>query len=500
MTMEGQKLKLLVFGVDGASYEVLGRLMARGLLPNFSALRERSSHGVLQSTFPPHTAPGWASMFTGVSPGSHGIYQFWATQSEDYQFRAMNASDYGGEPSWLTLERQGLKVGAYNIPMTHPPADLDGGYMISWPLAKTLRYTSPANLVHELMQAGLHYHSDIVTMYRGQSDYCEQASKFIKGRADTCCFLQQTRPVDALFVVFTEVDRVSHYYWGDQALPSAEVEACYVSIDQALGTLLALADENTLIVVASDHGFGVCDVDFSVHEFLQQEGLLATRYEPLEEGAEAGHDDPGVRSWFEAQGRYRRTVDWPHTQFYMPTPGCFGVNANLKGREAHGCLDTESLPAAEAQLRQALAKVLDEQGQPWFSLVKSSEVYAGPRLSEAPDYLLIPKDFSVMPTPSLSGKVWNPPAQHGVHRPDGIVFISGSNFPRNAALQARIEDIHPTILAHLGLVVPEGLEGHWLVDPPQAPRREPGRQGSGQRMSQEEQHFMDKQLQQIGYF
>lgn len=159
------------------------------------------------------------------------------------------------------------------------------------------------------------------------------------------------------------------------------------------------------------------------------------------------------------------------------------------------------MPEAEARLRTALAQVLDEQGQPWFSLVKAEQVYAGARLQDAPDYLLIPRDFSVMPTPALTGQVWSTPTQRGVHRPDGIVFIRGSTFPEDTALQARIEDIYPTILAHLGLPVPEGLEGHWLVEPPHEPRREPGRQGcGGQRMSEEEQRFMDSQLQQIGYF
>lgn len=499
--MEDQKLKLLVFGVDGASHAVLQQLMARGLLPNFSALRRHAAHGVLQSTFPPHTAPGWASMFTGVSPGEHGIYQFWSTHSDDYRFRAMNAADYGREPCWLTLQRHGLKVGAYNIPMTHPPADLQGGYMISWPLAKTLRYTAPSNLMHELMQAGLHYHSDLVTMYRGQEDYCEQARKFIDGRAETCCFLQKNRPVDALFVVFTEVDRVSHYYWGDAQAPSAAVEQCYVDIDRALGTLLTLTDDQTLVVVASDHGFGLCEADFSVHEFLQQHGLLATRFERQQDGAETAHDDPGARSWFDDPASYRRLIDWSRTDFYMPTPGCFGLNANRVGREAQGRLTDEQLPAAEERLKRALAQVLDDQGRPWFRLVRADQVYVGARLSDAPDYLLIPRDFSVMPTPSLTGQVWSTPAQRGVHRPDGILFIRGSSFAQDVALQARIEDIYPTILAHLGLPVPEGLEGHWLLEPPHEPRREPGRKGSGgPRMSEEEQRFMDSQLQQIGYF
>ena len=494
-------LKLLVLGIDGASATVMDDLIARGLLPNFKALRERSASGILQSTFPPHTAPGWASMFTGVAPGEHGIYQFWSTKAPDYSARGMNVADYGREPIWLTLERHGYRVGVYNVPMTHPPAPLRDGYMISWPLAKTLRYTEPPELMRELVVANLHYHSDIVTMYRGQKDYFEQARQFIENRAKTCLYLQQHRPVDAMFVVFTEIDRVSHYYWGDDTKPGSEVEQIYMDIDRALATLLPLVGEETLFVVASDHGFGRCEADFNVHELLERHDLLTTKFVPLEPAGQLANDDASLSAWFDAPVHYKRTIDWDRTRFYMPTPGCFGLNANLKGREVQGVLTEDQLQAAERSLSAAIASVVNDDGQPWFQLVKSSRVYDGARLSDAPDYLLIPRDFNVMPTPNLAGELWSAPSQRGVHRPDGILFVSGSTFPRGVPLYARIEDVYPTILAHLGLPVPERLDGHWLIEPKAEVSGEAAHVNtSGRRMTPEESAFMDNQLQQIGYF
>jgi len=495
-----KKLKLLLMGIDGASHSVTSRLIEQGRLPHLASLKKEASWAALQSTFPPHTAPGWASMFTGVSPGEHGIYQFWSTKSGNYAARGMNAADYAREPCWLALQRHGLKVGAFNIPMTHPPVDLDGGYMVSWPLSKTLRYTAPASLMTELAAAGLHFHSDIVTMYRGQEDYCEQAAKFIRGRADTCLYLQRTRPVDALLVVFTEVDRVSHYFWGEQEHPSERVERCYEQMDEALGVLSELIDDDTLVVVASDHGFGRCTSDFSVHEWLESKGLLATRYVPEAHAGHAAHDDASHTSWFDSPQRHVRTVDWSRTQFYMPTPGSFGLNVNLAGREAQGLLTPEALPAAEQRLIEALDDVTGPDGEPLFALKKSDAVYAGRRLEDAPDYLLIPRDFSVMPTPSLTGEVWSAPSQHGVHRPDGVLMVRGSTFPADTRIHARIEDVHAVILAHLGLPVPQALEGHWLIDPPRMPQREEvNEHHAGARLSAAESAFMDARLRDIGY-
>jgi predicted AlkP superfamily phosphohydrolase/phosphomutase len=496
-----EKLKVLVLGIDGASHIAIRQMVEKGLLPNFQTLQQRSASGILQSTFPPHTAPGWASMFTGAAPGEHGIYQFWSVKEKDYAARGMNVSDYGREPCWVTLERHGYRVGVYNVPMTHPPAPLQGGYMISWPLSKTLRYTSPPELMTELVAAGLHYHSDIVTMYRGQQDYCELAHKFTADRARTCLYLQATRPVDAMFVVFTEVDRVSHYYWGEHDEPAPAVEACYQDMDRALGLLLELTDENTLLVVSSDHGFGACTADFNVHELLAQHGLLTTEYAATTQDAKASHDDATLTSWFDAPTLYKRTIDWDRTQFYMPTPGCFGLNANLKGRETRGALDPVDLPAAEVALRAAVASVLDENGQPWFTLQRGSDVYQGQRQGDAPDYLLMPRDFSIMPTPALTGMLWSPPSQQGVHRPEGILYLAGPGCEAGGALHARIEDVYPTILSHLGLPIPERLDGHWLIQPRAEHAPEPVRQHrGGKRLNVEESAFMDDQLQKIGYF
>ena len=495
-----EKLKLLLMGIDGASHAVMECLMEQGRLPNFARLKQAASWGALQSTFPPHTAPGWASMFTGVSPGEHGIYQFWSTKPHDYRARGMNAADYAREPCWLALQRHGLRVGAFNIPMTHPPADLAGGYMISWPLSKTLRYTSPPSLMSELAAAGLHFHSDVVTMYREQDDYCEQAARFIRGRADTCLYLQRTRPVDAMLAVFTEVDRVSHYFWGDEEAPSEQVKCCYEQMDEAFGILSELVDDDTLVIVASDHGFGLCKADFSVHELLEQEGLLATRYVAVSDVKHFSHDDASQTSWFDSPRRYAREIDWSRTLFYMPTPGCFGLNANLAGRERRGALEPSALPEAERRLAEALVVATCADGKPQFELRKAEEVYQGQRLADAPDYLLVPRDFSVMPTLSLTGQLWSTPAQRGVHRPDGVLMVRGSTFPQGVRLHTRIEDVHAIILAHLGLPVPRGLEGHWLVDPREMPMHEDVNQHvNGVKLSPTESAFMDERLRDIGY-
>jgi len=496
-----EKLQLLVVGVDGGSYELIQRMLGTGDLPNLQAISDRGAFGVLQSTFPPHTAPGWASMFTGVNPGEHGIYQFWEVQPGDYGSHAVNADNYGREPIWQILNRHGKRVGVYNVPMSHPPATLDDGYMISWPLSPTLRYTSPPELVSELAAANLHHHSDIVTMYRGQKDYLDQAANFIRGKAETCLYLQRTRPVEAMFVVFTEIDRISHHYWGEEEEPSQDVLAAYREMDDAIGQLMTLTDENTLLCVTSDHGFGLCRKDLNVNTFLETEGLLATTFREAGETLSQTRNDAEDASWFESAANYKKTIDWSQTEAYMPAPGCFGVNLNLKGRDKFGVVDgEEGKGKVEKRLKAAFQKLVDEDGDPLFEVVPRHEMYSGRKLSGAPDYLLVPKVWDIMPSPFLHSDLYSPPSQGAVHKPDGVLVARGPHIPSGTPVLARIEDIFPLILSHLGLPVPEPINGHWLFQPQEKVMREPAvLQESTSRMSDAEQKLMDIRLAEIGY-
>jgi len=459
-------LKLLVIGIDGAAFPIVSRLVADGRMPALAKLIESGTWGALEATFPPHTAPGWASLFTGVQPGEHGIYQFWETQSADYSPRIRTMHDFGWEPLWQTLSRHGLRVGMVNVPMSHPPTSLPGGYMISWPLSPTIHYSEPPSLIRELAKAGLHYHSDLVTMYNGDREYAERAEQFIIQRTRTLNYLMENRPVDALIAVYTEVDRVSHYYWGERSEPGAEVVKIYETMDRAVGDLIQHASEDTLVVIASDHGFGVCHRNLNVHHLLEQAGIMKVDLIPADHGKAFNSDEligsDGSPNWFRSSSRYVRAIDWSNTLAYMPTPGCYGLNLNRRGREKHGIVDVGAEATVVQHLTEAFAALRDEDGAPYFEVVPSHTVYRGHRVADAPDLLLLPKRWDIMPHPTLEPQLWSPPSQVAIHRMEGILCLRGRGVSRQLTANATIEDVTPTILAYLGMPIPAELDGRSL--------------------------------------
>ncbi len=66
--------RLLVLGLDGATWSVLDPMRARGLMPNLDALLSGAAHGTLRSIVPPVTTAAWTTMMTGCGPARHGVF------------------------------------------------------------------------------------------------------------------------------------------------------------------------------------------------------------------------------------------------------------------------------------------------------------------------------------------------------------------------------------------------------------------------------------------
>src|SRR3954462_14187401 len=69
-------MKLLVLGLDGATWDLLEPLASEGVLPNLARLRDRGAHGTLNSVFPPLSPVAWTGVMTGKNSGKHGVFEF----------------------------------------------------------------------------------------------------------------------------------------------------------------------------------------------------------------------------------------------------------------------------------------------------------------------------------------------------------------------------------------------------------------------------------------
>ena len=66
------KQRVVVIGLDGATWDLLRPRMDEGSLPNLKRLADEGATGDLRSIYPPETPAAWPSFMTGKNPGKHG--------------------------------------------------------------------------------------------------------------------------------------------------------------------------------------------------------------------------------------------------------------------------------------------------------------------------------------------------------------------------------------------------------------------------------------------
>lgn len=271
------------------------------------------------------------------------------------------------------------------------------------------------------------------------------------------------------FVLFDTPDRMQHMFWRfiDPQHPmfnrdSAEqfgqrVAELYQRCDRVLGPVLERVDENTLLIVLSDHGFNSFRRGFHTNTWLWQNGLLA-----LQNGAQPSEDSgdgfPGV--------------DWSKTYAYAL--GLGGIYLNLKGREAGGILEEGSGEAERVRraIEQGLANLPDtETAAPSIrSVSRKEQIYSGPFAATAPDLLVnFHPGYRVSWPTSLGGfshslfedntRRWS--GDHIID-PEAVPGIFFMNRP-GVLNQVSMLDMAPTILRHLGVPGHEEMEGKSLL-------------------------------------
>lgn len=477
-------MKIILFGLDGASYDLINKFAAKNDMPNFKRLIENGHFRRLESTTPPHTAPGWTTAFTGVGPGKHGIYQFWDTQAQNYVGKFMGRDDYGVLPVWDILNKVQLKTSMINIPMTYPPREVNG-LIITWPLSNTLRYAYPNDILFEIARYGGHFASDINSMYDGDLNYIDKAIDITSKRLKTLEYVIQNCEWDFLASVFTEIDRISHFYWHFMDKTSCEyikidnkkfreaVEKIYIETDRILGKILEMLPDDGLVLTLSDHGFGKGEINFYIQSFLMENSLL-TITKTKDNRSNVGNQrnetsDIISNSWFECFcNEEKYTVNWSKTVAYMSAPGSYGINVNLKGRQEFGIIENDYYEEIRDMLINLLSKVTHpHNGSKLFKKVaRREEVYTGENLHKAPDLILIPENYSVMVHHKIiPGVLFGSPEHKGMHNKNGIIGVYGKAVDgKKLPFEIKLEDITPTILSYFGVEIPNYMDGKPFIE------------------------------------
>ena len=71
-----EKTRILVIGLDGATFNLLLPWMEKGHLPFLKSFKEKGAWGYLETTVPVLTGAALPSFYTGQNPARTGIFHF----------------------------------------------------------------------------------------------------------------------------------------------------------------------------------------------------------------------------------------------------------------------------------------------------------------------------------------------------------------------------------------------------------------------------------------
>jgi predicted AlkP superfamily phosphohydrolase/phosphomutase len=254
------------------------------------------------------------------------------------------------------------------------------------------------------------------------------------------------------------VDRMHHGFWKffDERHPLHEpgnryenaIRDYYIHLDRQIGERLALLDDDTVVLVVSDHGSQPMRGGICFNEWLKQEGYLRLEYQP-----------EGIVPLEKCEVDWERTLAWGSGGYYAR------LFLNVKGREPDGIIDPADYEKVRDELAERIAGITDPEGKGIDSVAyKPDEIYREVN-NIAPDLIVYLGNLRWRSVGSLGlNRIHTFENDTGPddanHAQDGL-YISYDPTVQGQGRGAKrhLMDVAPTILELMGVPVPGDMQG-----------------------------------------
>ncbi len=470
------KKRVVVIGVDAADIELIHHFVSKGLLKNFEKVMKGGVSGPLRSTIPPFTAPAWPSFFTGVYSDKHRIHDFVKEKKDHGGTRLCTLKDSKVPPLWDLLSNYRSCV--MNLPMSFPAPKINGYFISGFPFTADKRKAFyPSSLLEEIEKNcgkyPFHEHEGIhgegmeqLNIY--SFDHLLQA---MEKRKEIFLHVLEEKECDIYIVQFQNPDKIQHNFWcfwDDRYIGyeknntlNNSIERLYMKIDDIVGQILRHIDEETILFIVSDHGFGLLELIPSFNKWLSENGFLKSKEE------KTSRLDKSTMLKLSTTLRLHQlvkllprtiikrlkkfstarttlsydSIDWSRTQAYsVGFPSYIYINKEVIKDDT----------SEYREIRNEIIEKLSEE-ESIKEIFSKEELYSiqNPAL---PDLIVTVKEHGI------SEKRKNLIAQPG-HRQHGVFFAYGKEIVEGREVTAEIVDIVPTILHIFDVPIPLYIDG-----------------------------------------
>jgi len=453
------KRRLLIMGLDSAPPELLFDRF-RDELPNIGGLMDHGVYAKMRSCDPPITIPAWSVMVTSKNPGSLGLYGFRHRKGHSYTDGWIaNSLSVKAEKIWDILARAGMKVCVVGVPPSYPPTPVNGELISCFITPDPNReYTYPPELKQEIEALVGPYPFDVKFRTDNRDQLLKDLHEMTETHFRVIEHLLATRPWDFFMFVDIGLDRVHHAFWKyfdkdhPRYVPGNQYENVmldyYKRLDEHVGRLLKRIDDDTIVVVVSDHGVKGMRGAFCVNEWLIREGYLILKERPeavveLEKAA----------------------VDWSKSKAWAWGGYYARVFLNVKGREPQGVIDRNEFEEERDRLAERIKTISDPSGRRMATQVYKPETLYPLSVGDRPDLMVYFDDLFWRSAGTLGhSDIYLSENDTGpddaIHSRHGTFILHDKQLNHRGRIgDIDILDMAPTLLERLKLPIPASMEG-----------------------------------------
>lgn len=495
--------RILFLGID--AFDAITTRRFLNSMPHLAAFMNQATEVKINSTFPPDSDTAWASISTGLNPARHGIVRFVdpLEKSRQIQTQLVDNTPLREKCFWDVAGRVGKRVCVLFPHLGYPLWDVNGVMTARSPVADDVQ------VFPDRVKAS---YPEILDVYgprgfpgrqpREAQQFIEQLRQATTKDAAFGLKLMREQDWELFFIYWSTLDAVQHYFWDDydedapgyrENSPYQDViRDFYVLFDRLVGDFLDQVEDDTAVIILSDHGHGMRPHRlFNVNELLSRYGLLTPRNmdrrPDLRLGETVKHKlvdiisryklgrlaGQGMRIFPRAVQLFTKSpaIDWDETIAYATDMS--GIKAY-----SYGGIKVQKDKLKGLEYETVRDQIIDlikehcvtEEGAPLLKFIaRPEELYEGPYLSLYPDIVLELEygygiGWSVGDALFSHSRVSS--LMPGSHRRETPLFLIRTPEDRPVARNvATLMDVGPTILDLLGLSDVEAFDGNSLYEP-----------------------------------
>ncbi|HIC88623.1 MAG TPA: nucleotide pyrophosphatase, partial [Anaerolineae bacterium] len=371
--------QVVFIGLDGTPYSLIQRMISEGVMPNMAELAQEGSLRRMSSVYPWVSSVAWSTFMTGCNPAKHGIYGFVDRDPATMKTYIPLSRHMRAPTLWDILSQAGKRSIVVNVPVTYPPKEING-ILVSGFLSPNLdKAVYPPSLLPTLKQLGYRVDTNPWLARESREKAMPDILDALEKRTRTLLHLMDHEQWDVFLGIVMETDRLHHFYFepmeqNDPVWAPAFFDL-YRRVDDFIGQVRQRLDDNTRLILMSDHGFCSIKQEVFYNHWLAEAGYLKYSKPPEEI---KGPDLSAVH---------------PDSVAYSMDPGRIFVN--LQGREKVGRV---APGAPYERLRDELIEAAEALTAPQTGervvrkAYRREEIYNGPYLQLAADIILAPAD------------------------------------------------------------------------------------------------------------